>query len=74
MLASSVKLAGRSLVGFREGAGVGEPLYATNPTTGQRLEPAFIPASAEEVDLSARLAAEAFEVYWRVSGRDRCAR
>lgn len=71
MLASSVKLAGRSLVGFREGAGVGEPLYPTNPITGQRLEPAFIPASAEEVDLSARLAAEAFEVYWRVSGRDR---
>jgi len=71
MLASSVKLTGRSLIGFREGTGGGEPHYATNPITGERLEPAFIPATSEEVDLAARLAAEAFEVYRRVPGRDR---
>jgi alpha-ketoglutaric semialdehyde dehydrogenase len=71
MLASTVKPTGRSLIGFREGTGGGEPHYATNPTTGERLEPAFVPATSEEVDLAARLAAEAFEVYRRVSGRDR---
>src|SRR5580704_14909088 len=71
MLASSVKLTGRSLIGFREGTGGGEPHYATNPITGERLEPAFIPATSQEVDLAARLGAEAFEVYRRVPGRDR---
>src|SRR5580700_8806541 len=71
MLASSVKLTGRSLIGFREGTGGGEPHYATNPITGERLEPAFIPATSEEVDLAARLGAEAFEVYRRIPGRDR---
>jgi NADP-dependent aldehyde dehydrogenase len=65
------KLSGLSLIGAREGARGGEPMYASNPTTGQRLQPAFIPATPEEVDLSARLAAEAFGVYRRVSGRDR---
>jgi 2,5-dioxopentanoate dehydrogenase len=73
MLASMTKLSGRSLIGFREGAGAGQPLYATNPTTGQQLQPPFIPATTEEVDLSARLAAEAFDFYRRTSGRERSA-
>lgn len=34
MLASVANLSGRSLIGFREGAGTGELLYATDPTTG----------------------------------------
>ena len=71
MLASMAKLSGRSLIGFHEGAGVGQAMYATDPTTGQRLQPAFIPATAEEVEVAVRLAAEAFDVYRRVSGRDR---
>ena len=71
MLVSMAKLSGLSLIGAREGARGGEPMYASNPTTGQRLQPAFIPATPEEVDLSARLAGEAFGVYRRVSGRDR---
>jgi len=65
------KLAGRSLIGFREGNGSGEPLYATDPTTGQHLEPGFIPATPEEVDLAVRLASKAFDAYSRSSGRDR---
>jgi 2,5-dioxopentanoate dehydrogenase len=73
MLASIAKITGRSLIGFREGAGSGELLYATDPTTGERLQPGFVAATAEEVDLAARLAAEAFETYRRVSGRDRAA-
>jgi len=54
-----------SLIGFREGAGTGEPLYATDPTSGKHLQPGFIPASNEEVDLAVRLAADAFDDYRR---------
>src|SRR5580658_850613 len=71
MLVSMAKLSGLSLIGAREGSREGEPMYASNPTTGQRLQPAFISATPEEVDLSARLAAEAFGIYGRVPGRDR---
>jgi len=71
MLASMARLSGRSLIGFREGTGAGELLYATDPTTGQHLQPGFIPATGEEVELAAHLAAEAFDVYRHVSGRDR---
>lgn len=73
MLASTTKLSGRSLIGFRQGAGSSgaAEMFATNPTTGERLQPAFIPASAEEVDLAAHLAADAFEIYQRISGRER---
>jgi 2,5-dioxopentanoate dehydrogenase len=71
MLASTTKLAGRSLIGFREGQGSENPHYATNPTTGQRLQPGFIPATKNEVDLAAQLAAEAFQSYRQTSGRER---
>jgi alpha-ketoglutaric semialdehyde dehydrogenase len=71
MLASTTKISGRSLIGFREGAGSGNFLYATDPTTGQHLQPGFIPATAEEVDLAARLSAEAFDRYRRLSGKER---
>ncbi len=65
------KLAGRSLIGFREGNGSGEPLYASDPTTGQHLQPGFIAATSEEVDLAVRLASKAFDAYGRTSGQDR---
>lgn len=65
------KIAGRSLIGFHEGAGDSKLLYATNPTTGERLEPGFVPASAEELETAVRLAAEAFPVFRRTSGRQR---
>jgi 2,5-dioxopentanoate dehydrogenase len=65
------KIAGRSLIGFREGSGSGALLYASNPTTGQRLEPGFIPATMEEVNHAVRLASQAFAAYSRTTGRDR---
>jgi NADP-dependent aldehyde dehydrogenase len=65
------KLSGRSLIGFGMGAGSGEPLYATSPVSGQRLQPGFIAATAEEVERAARLASEAFAVYSRVPGSER---
>src|SRR5437868_5230766 len=65
------KLSGVSLIGFRKAAGGGEAMYATDPTTGQRLQPAFIAPSPEEVELAVRLAADSFNVYRRTSGRER---
>jgi alpha-ketoglutaric semialdehyde dehydrogenase len=65
------KLAGRSLIGFREGSGSGAPTYASDPTTGQHLQPGFIAATPEEVDLAVRLASEAFVAYGRTPGRER---
>lgn len=67
------KLAGRSLIGFQQGNGSDEPLRATDPTTGNSLEPGFISATQEEVDLAVRLGAEAFVAYSRTSGRARSA-
>ena len=63
-----VKLTGRSLIGFRQGNGSGEPICATDPATGHSLQPGFIAATKEEVDLAARLSAEAFVAYSRTSG------
>ncbi|HET6176056.1 MAG TPA: aldehyde dehydrogenase (NADP(+)) [Candidatus Sulfotelmatobacter sp.] len=65
------KLSGRSLIGSLEGKGTGRAMYASNPMTGERMEPGFIPATADEVELAVRLAAEAFDVYRRVSGKER---
>jgi len=71
MLGEMAKLSGRSLIGFREGAGSGDPLYAHDPTTGQQLQPGFIPATPEEVDRAVKLAADAFKIYSHTSGRER---
>ena len=71
MLASTSKLSGKSLIGFKEGAGVGQEMYASNPQTGERLQPGFIPATAEELELAVQLAERAFDVYRRASGRER---
>jgi 2,5-dioxopentanoate dehydrogenase len=68
---SITKIAGRSLIGSREGTGAGAASYATNPTTEDRLQPGFIPATTEELEVAVRLSAGAFEIYQRVSGRDR---
>ena len=68
-----VKLSGKSLIGFRDGSGSGEPLYATDPATGQTLQPGFSPATQEEVELAVLLATEAFATYSRTTGRARAA-
>ena len=46
-------------------------MCAWNPQTGERLQPDFVPATTEEVELAVRLAAEAFDVYRGISGRER---
>jgi hypothetical protein len=44
-------LSGRSIIGFREGEGTGDLLYATNPRNGQRLQPGFVPADLGRSEL-----------------------
>lgn len=66
-----MKLSGRSIIGFREGSGTPDLFYATNPANGEPLQPGFAPATAAEVDLAAQLAAEAFAVYGRISGKEK---
>src|SRR5271155_4879397 len=65
---------GTSIIGFRDGnadnagdSGNGT-FQAFAPATGQKIEPAFHSATAEEVDLAVRLAAEASIEFGRVSG------
>jgi len=66
-------LTGRSLIGFRDGAANGDPFHATNPATAEILQPGFIPASPQEMDLAVRLAVDAVPVYSRSSGKQRAA-
>src|ERR1700722_10669740 len=64
---------GTSIIGFRDGnAGkAGEAdnaaFQAFAPATGQKIEPSFHSATAEEVDLAVRLAAEASAEFGRLS-------
>src|SRR5215831_1096801 len=67
----TVTLAGRSLIGFREGSTAHGAFRAHNPVTGQGLEPQFYSASAEDVEHAAKLAHEAFESYSRLPGHEK---
>ena len=71
MQSLKTNLAGRSLVGSRDGTNRGESFYAADPLTGETLQPPFISASVEEVDQALRLASDAFATYGRISGRER---
>jgi NADP-dependent aldehyde dehydrogenase len=64
-------LSGRSIIGFRDGAGTGERFYASIPATGDRGETGFLPATAEETDLAVRLASDAFADFRKTSARER---
>jgi 2,5-dioxopentanoate dehydrogenase len=59
---------GKSFIGFREGVQGGNTFRAYNPATGEALDQEFQSATPEEVDLAARLAAEAFVSYSKISG------
>ena len=66
-------LTGKSIIGTKNGTGVAEPFYATNPATGGSLQPGFVTATEEEIETAVRLAAEAFPVFSRTSGKDKAA-
>jgi len=66
-----LKISGQSIVGFRQGTGGAEAFAATNPRTGERLKPRFLLSSPNDLETAATLAAEAFAIYSRVSGREK---
>jgi alpha-ketoglutaric semialdehyde dehydrogenase len=66
-----MKLSGRSILGFQLGAITNEIFHATNPKSGEELEPSFFAAGPDEVDGAVSLAHRAFATYSRVCGRDR---
>ena len=68
-----MELIGRSIIGYRRGTQQGEPIHAYNPSTGEKMTPAYFPATASEVDEAARLAGRAFEKYSALPGRSKAA-
>lgn len=68
-----MEISGRSLIGGREGAGARGTFQAWNPARGEKIEPAFYPASPQEVDLAARMAAAAFSSYSSLPGSKKAA-
>lgn len=66
-----MELKGLSLIGFSEGASSGAPLYASNATTGEKLEPVFRSASPAEVERAAGLAAAAAPIFAATTGKVR---
>ncbi len=66
-------LTGRSIIGASHGSSAADVFYATNPSTGERLEPGFASATSEETNDAVRRAAEAFPLYSRVPGKGKAA-
>jgi NADP-dependent aldehyde dehydrogenase len=66
-------LLGLSLVGYSRAAASGRVIFGVDPGTGAALEPPYQLAAEGEVDRAARLAANAFEAYRALPGRDRAA-
>jgi 2,5-dioxopentanoate dehydrogenase len=66
-----LKISGHSILGFRSVTNAGPSFRGTNPRTGEPLGPDFFCAGAEEANLAASLAHEAFATYSRISGREK---
>ncbi len=67
----SASIVGTSILGTTRGSVGGSTFYATNPASGGTLEPTFHSASVAELDRATALAATAFPVYSRLSGKQR---
>lgn len=68
---STLKLTGKSILGFGDGSRTSQTFWARNPKTGAALDPPYFSASAEEVDRAVNLAHEAFSGYSRISAKQR---
>ena len=68
-----MSLLGLSFIGASRGAAGGASFHGINPATGTELAPAYHSASADEAAAAAALAAAAFPVFSRTSGRERAA-
>jgi len=68
-----MELTGQSFLGNERGAHGGGTFQAVNPQSGETLPPAYHSAKPAEVDMAARLAAEAFASYSHASGQAKAA-
>jgi NADP-dependent aldehyde dehydrogenase len=66
-----MQLEGKSLIAASSSNTSGQTFHAVNPTTSEKLEPAFFSAGADDVNQAAQAAHEAFATYKNVSGRDK---
>ena len=66
-----MELKGRSIIGWGSGESGGRVFTAINPANAQSLQPSYVCASLEEVDRAVRLAAQAFESYRLLSGKEK---
>jgi alpha-ketoglutaric semialdehyde dehydrogenase len=64
-------LRGRSFIGWASGADGGKTFTAINPATAQAITPNYYSALPDEVDRAAQLAAQAFIIYSRTSGKQK---
>jgi alpha-ketoglutaric semialdehyde dehydrogenase len=71
MTSSTTTLKGTSIIGSGRGESNSGGTPASNPATGETLEPAFVEPSPEEVDRAASLAAEAAIPFGKLSGRSK---
>jgi NADP-dependent aldehyde dehydrogenase len=67
------ELQGLSLLGSRPTAPAGRQFQAINPADGSKLQPVYFSATLPELEAAARLAADAFPTYSRLSGRAKAA-
>jgi len=61
------------MIGFKDGASETDSFHAMNPVTADPLPPSFFPVTPSEIDIAASLAAKAFVVYSRTTGREKAA-
>ncbi|SDK73244.1 NADP-dependent aldehyde dehydrogenase [Franzmannia pantelleriensis] len=66
-------LEGKSLIGQQTVAGSGEPLHAVDPSSGERLAPAYPGVDNSQIERACALAAEAFDGYRETSLEARAA-
>jgi len=66
-------LTGKNIVGSQLSAKGDSVFYAVNPSTGQKMEPAFVEAASQEIDSAIRQASAAFQIYRTRSGKERAA-
>lgn len=68
-----MSILGTSYIGATRGARTGQTFQAVNPGNGTSIEPPYHAATSEELDRACRLAAVAFPVYRKQTGRARAA-
>ena len=66
-------MTGKNIIGEKLSAEGKEIFFGENPATGQKLEPGFYEATEKEINQAIELAADAFQQYRNVSGKDKAA-